>query len=259
MLSRYDRRVSVGEAGCGAHYQDTMGLGPRATPTFDRGKLYIQGATGLLQCLDASSGQLIWKRNLCTDASTGVPGYGFASSPLVIGDCVIEFSCGSDGKSVIAYDRNSGDIAWVAGHGSAGYSSPHFAIIDGIPQVLMVSNFGLQSFLPESGASLWEYPWKAKYPRCIQPLVVGNDSVMLCATADTGSGLFRIKKDNNTWQVKEVWTTKHFRSYFNDGVFHDGYAFMHHGAMGHNSHIATRSGDARLAHRQSLLGQLFGL
>jgi outer membrane protein assembly factor BamB len=144
---------------------------------------------------------------------------------LVIGDCVIEFSCGSDGKSVIAYDRNSGDIAWVAGHGSAGYSSPHFAIIDGIPQVLMVSNFGLQSFLPESGASLWEYPWKAKYPRCIQPLVVGNDAVMLCATADTGSGLFRIKKDNNTWQVKEAWTTKHFRSYFNDGVFHDGYAY----------------------------------
>ncbi len=209
-----------------ARYKDTMGLGPRATPAYDRGKLYAQGATGFLQCLDAATGRTIWKRNLVQDANTGVPGYGFASSPLVVGDRVIQFSCGGEGKSVIAYDRVSGEIAWRAGHKTSGYGSPHLAIIAKVPQVLMVSSFGLQSFLPETGAALWEYPWKAKqYARCTQPLVVTNDAVLLCATADTGSGLLRIHKQDNAWTVKADWTTKTFRSYFNDCVFHRGYAY----------------------------------
>ena len=213
-----------------ARYKDTMGLGPRATPAYAQGKLYAQGATGLLQCLDAATGRTIWTRNLTADANTRVPGYGFASSPLVVGDRVIAFSCGSEGKSVIAYDLASGEVAWRAGHRTSGYSSPHLALIAGVPQVLMVTDLGLQSFLPETGAPLWEHPWKTKRSsRCIQPLVVGNDSVLVCATAATGSGLVRVQKQDKTWSVQEAWTTKTFRSYFNDCVFHQGYGYGYDG------------------------------
>jgi outer membrane protein assembly factor BamB len=227
-------RAATGEAvwvnQVSARYKDTLGLGPRATPAYDRGKLYTQGATGLLQCLDASTGQTLWKRNLTTDANTGVPGYGFASSPLVVADRVIAFSCGGEGKSVVAYDRVSGEIAWLAGQRTSGYSSPHLALLVGVPQVLMVSDFGLQSLLPETGACLWEHPWKAKqYARCIQPLLVGDDSVVLCATGATGSGRLRIQKQDNTWSAKGEWTTKSFRSYFNDCVFHQGYGYGYDG------------------------------
>jgi outer membrane protein assembly factor BamB len=209
-----------------ARFKDTMGLGPRATPTYHQGKLYAQGARGLLQCLDAATGHTIWKRNLTADASTGVPGYGFACSPLLVDDRVIEFTCGGEGKSAVAYDRASGEIAWLAGHKASAYSSPHFAVIGAVPQVLMVCGFGVQSFVPQTGVSLWEYPWKVKqYERCTQPLVVGNDSIMVAATGATGSGLLRIQKQEKTWSVKEEWTTKTFRSYFNDCVFHEGYAY----------------------------------
>jgi len=206
-----------------ARFEDTMGLGPRATPVFDRGRLYVQGGTGVFQCLDASTGMAIWKRGLTKDAETGVPGYGFASSPLVVGDRVFVFSSGGDGKSVMAYDRTTGEVAWRAGHGTDCYASPHLARIDGVPQLIMAGDFGMQAFVPETGVPLWEYLWKVKTnPRCVQPLIVDGERVMLGATGTTGSRLLRIQQKDGAWNVSEEWSSKQFRPYFNDGVMHKG-------------------------------------
>lgn len=209
-----------------ARYEDSMGLGPRATPTFLDGRLYTQGATGQLQCLDASTGTTLWKRDVAADTDTDIPGYGFASSPLPVGGLVVTFSCAGEGKTAIAYDLKSGEIAWRAGHGTSVYSSPHLASICGVPQLLMVSDFGLQAFEVETGAALWEHPWKVKTnPRCVQPLIVEGDAVMLGTTGTMGSKLLRIQKNAASWDASEVWMTKRFRPYFNDCVSHKGYCY----------------------------------
>lgn len=208
-----------------AQFKDDMGLGPRATPTFCDGRLYTQGCTGVLQCLDAATGNTVWKRDLSKDAETRVPGYGFSSSPLIAGELVIEFSCGGEGKSAVAYNRATGDVAWRAGHGGDAYPSPHLAVIAGVPQVLMVCDYGLQSFVPETGALLIDYPWKAKMnPRCVQPLVT-DDRVMVGTTGLMSARMLRIQKDGSAWKVSEEWTSKKFRPYFNDGVLHKGFYY----------------------------------
>jgi outer membrane protein assembly factor BamB len=76
-------------------FADGMGPGPRATPSYADGKLYTQGCTGILQCLDAATGTVIWKRDLKEDAERGVPQYGFVSSPLLYGNLVIQSAGGS--------------------------------------------------------------------------------------------------------------------------------------------------------------------
>lgn len=209
-----------------ARFEDTMGLGPRATPTFSEGKLFVQGCTGVLQCLDAATGKTIWKRDVTKDAETGVPVWGFSSSPLVVGELVVTFSGGGEGKNAIAYRRVTGDVAWRAGHAASAYSSPHFAVLAGTPQVLMASDFGIQAFAPETGAPLWEYEWKVKNnPRCVQPLLAGDDLVLLGTTGATGSRLLRIMKNDAAWKVEEEWLSKKFRPYFNDGVLHKRFLY----------------------------------
>ena len=40
------------------------GDGPRATPTVHGGRVYAIGATGILDCLDAVTGSLVWSRDV---------------------------------------------------------------------------------------------------------------------------------------------------------------------------------------------------
>jgi len=69
-------------------FNHPKGDGPRATPTFANGRLYTQGATGLLQCLDAATGAVVWRKQLQDETAAKIPHFGFASSPLVVDDLV---------------------------------------------------------------------------------------------------------------------------------------------------------------------------
>ena len=53
--------------GWNAEFNDSTGDGPRATPTWDEGRIYALGATGELRCLDAKTGAVIWGKNILTD------------------------------------------------------------------------------------------------------------------------------------------------------------------------------------------------
>src|SRR5207245_2366290 len=77
-------------------HQDVQGgAGPRATPTFADGRIFALGATGILNCLDAETGDRQWFRDVAGDAGGTVPMWGFTSSPLVAGDVVIVFAGGN--------------------------------------------------------------------------------------------------------------------------------------------------------------------
>lgn len=208
-----------------ALFDDAMGVGPRATPTFDDGKLYTQGATGFLQCLDAATGNTVWKRDLREDAGCKTPGYGFVSSPLLVDDRVVVFTSGPEGKGAIAYKRATGDVAWLSGRGSTAYSSPQLVRIGDVPQILMNGEWGLQSLNSETGAPLWEHAWNAKtYPIGTQPVVLEN-TVLIGTTGSTGSRLIKAEKTGDRWVATQEFATKAFRPYFNNSVEHKGYCY----------------------------------
>ncbi|MCI0357868.1 MAG: PQQ-binding-like beta-propeller repeat protein, partial [Planctomycetaceae bacterium] len=136
-----------------ARFEEVVaGAGPRATPTFVSGRLFTQGASGKLNCLDATTGDVIWTRDIREDAGLEAPPmWGFSSSPLVTHGAVITFAGGKDGKSVLAYDAATGEPKWQGGKGTHGYASPQLHTAGGVDQVLMVSDHGLQALDPETG------------------------------------------------------------------------------------------------------------
>ena len=197
------------------------GAGPRATPTCEDRRIYALGATGLLNVLDAETGNSIWQRDINVDAEAKTPMWGHSSSPLVIGDRVIVFAGGEAGKSLLAYETATGKLAWSADAGQRSYNSPQPARIGGQTQILLDSEKGLMAFDPATGALNWEHPTPAGnpgVPRSIQPHLLRPSAVLFDAGPDLGTGCVDVQRHGESWKATLRWMSPQLKSSFNDFV-----------------------------------------
>jgi hypothetical protein len=203
--------------------------GPRGTPTLSNNRVYTFGATGILNALDARNGSIIWSRNAASDTNTKVPDWGFASSPLVVGDVVIVATAGV----LAAYDLATGNPRWQGPAGRGGYSSPQLATIGGVAQVLLLNGEGATSVAPTDGKLLWKYDWKGD--GIVQPAVITGNDVLLGSGSGLNSevGIRRVAVTHSPggWNVEERWTSNSLKPYYNDFVVHKGHAFGFDGSI----------------------------
>jgi len=195
------------------------GAGPRATPTLSDTCVFTFGATGILNALDARDGSVIWSRNAAADTDIKTPGWGFASSPLVVDDVVIVAVAGK----LIAYDCASGNPRWVGPDGGKGYSSPHLLTINGVAQVLLLSEVGASSFAPSDGTLLWQHLWQEE--RIVQPALTANGELLISSGGTKGMRRIAATHHSEGWKIEERWTSSELNPSFNDFVVHKGYAF----------------------------------
>jgi outer membrane protein assembly factor BamB len=206
------------------------GAGPRSTPTLSGGRVYTLGATGILNVLDARDGAVVWSRQAAVDTDATAPGWGFASSPVVVDELVIV----AVGGALAAYDRDTGDPRWV-GPGPPGgenYSSPHLLMIDGVQQVLLMNTNGATSLDPASGTVLWEHAWRGV--PIVQPAQIADGELVISTAGASGAlGLRRlgVAHGHAGWTVEERWTSTGLKPYFNDFVVHEGQAFGFDGSI----------------------------
>ncbi len=197
------------------------GPGPRGTPQFHDGKIYAQGANGTLSCLTAATGKVIWTQDIAKDSGAKIPQWGFSGSPLVAHGFVTVFAGGPSGKSVLAYDAETGELAWTAGEGMHSYASTQTATLGGVEQILMATDAGLISVAPESGEALWTHEWKTdEVPRIVQPAVLNETDILIGTGMGFGTRRIRVAHDGGQWPIEEVWTSKQFKPYYNDFVVH---------------------------------------
>ena len=201
-------------------WESNGGAGPRATPTLSDGRVYTFGATGILNVLDAGDGSVVWSSNAASDADAKVPSWGFASSPLVVGDVVIVAVEGA----LVAYDLATGDPRWFGPDGGDGYSSPHLFTIDGVAQILLMSRAGATSVAPADGTLLWEHPWPGG-TRIVQPALTANGDILISRGETTGMRRIAVTHGPGGWTIEERWTSIRLKPYFSDFVVHEGHAF----------------------------------
>lgn len=206
------------------------GPGPRATPTFHDGKIYAQGANGTLNCLDARTGATVWSREIAKDSGSKIPQWGFSASPLVSSGIVTVYG-GAKGKAVLAYDAATGAPLWEAGDGELTYCSTQLSTIDGVEQLLISTNEGALALDPKTGKQLWRHEWPlAGMARVVQPWVIGSD-ILIGTSFDIGTRRVHVEHDKDSWQTKEVWTSRAVKPYYNDFVVDDNHLYGFDGAF----------------------------
>jgi outer membrane protein assembly factor BamB len=213
--------------GWDADFREVLGgNGPRATPVWHDGLIYALGATGELRCLDALSGKRIWSRNILLENQAENIQWGMASTPLIVDDKVIVLPGGPGGRSVVAYDRMTGNPIWKVLDDKQAYTAPQLATLAGRRQILVVSARRLMGLAVEDGTLLWEYPWVTSQGiSTAQPIVTADDRLFISAAYDHGAALVEINRNGETFEARTIWANKNMKNKFSSSVLYAGYIY----------------------------------
>ena len=200
------------------------GVGPRATPTLSGGMLFTLGAEGLLHRLDPVTGEVVWQADLRQDAEREPPIWGFSSSPLVVDGVVIVHAGGESDRGVLAYGIDDGQVRWGAPDGGHSYSSPQLSQVAGQLQVAQISDDGLALLDPADGSVSWRHEWPHNSYRVLQPLLVG-DSTVLMSTDFSGTRRLDLRREGDGLTAEVRWTSLAMKPTFNDYAVHEGFLY----------------------------------
>jgi outer membrane protein assembly factor BamB len=229
VVSAYD--VETGRElwthGWSGEFVESMGGdGPRATPTYHDGRIYALGALGEFRCLDARTGALVWRRDILADSGATNLSWGMAGAPLVVDDTVVVLPGGPRGKSVAAYNRQTGAPVWTALDDQQAYASPMLVTLRGVRQILVVSASRAIGLTVENGRVLWEYPWSNYNGITVaQPLVLGDDRVFLSAAYGHGAAAFEVIREGAVFSTRTLWQNTRMKNKFTSSVLHQGYIY----------------------------------
>ena len=211
----------------GVRFKDNWGggAGPRSTPTWDAGRVYVMGTEGLLQCLDAVTGKQVWAKDILEENETRNLLFGMCASPLVVGDkLIVTAGAKARGRStVIAYHKVTGKVIWESKLEKQAYMSPMLVTLAGREQLLITGGRELMGVAVKDGEQLWSHPWRVSHDNNIaQPVVIGDNQVFLSAGYHKGCALVQIDKTGDDFRVRELWQNDRLKNKFTSSVLHDG-------------------------------------
>ena len=179
------------------------GPGPKSTPVFFNGRLYAIGMAGAVTAYDAATGKQIWQK----PASLPLPMYTSHSfSPVVDRGLVIFHVGGHDKGALSAFDLNTGAPRWTWNGDGPGYGSPIIAEIDGVRQIVTITQMKVVGVDAGTGALLWERPFaSSNFTNSITPVRYGQ-SVIIWNNQGPMVAL-TLARRNNQWVAEPAWET----------------------------------------------------
>jgi outer membrane protein assembly factor BamB len=178
------------------------GDGPRSTPTL-AGKLVITtNADLVVRAHDASTGKLVWERDLIAAHSGRNIMWKNAASPLLEGG-ILYVAGGGPGQSFLALNAQTGTVVAKTGDDTITHATPTAATIHGQRQIIFFMKSGLTSFEPATLKQLWHADFPFNVSTAASPVVAG-DLVYCSAGYGVGAGAFKISKDADGWKAEQI-------------------------------------------------------
>jgi outer membrane protein assembly factor BamB len=191
------------------------------------------GGTGILVCLEAATGRLVWRRSVLEENGLGNITWGTSASPLLVDDLVVVTGGRGSGAVVFAYRKADGAPAWKAGSGDASYASPILATLAGRRVILSNNAVSLTAHDPATGRLLFEHPWGgAKWPKASQPVVLPGDRVFVSAGYGMGCQIVQVTageagttSGSGTLRAETAWKGLTLKTQFNSPGLKDGFLY----------------------------------
>lgn len=217
-IAKYD---GGGESGTP---ENRGGDDPRSTPSIDQEQVYVLSAQLKLSCLEASSGKALWSKDILKEYGGKMISWQNAASPLVLDQWIFVNST-APGKSLMAFNKKDGSLAWAAQDDKMTHATPIAATILGVRQVIFFTQSGLVSVVPENGNVLWRYKFPYNVSTAASPVAAG-DIVYCSAGYNVGGGAVKITKSDAGFTATEIWRTPNKTiNHWSTPVYQDGYLY----------------------------------
>ena len=215
-----DKYVAEAVKGAAINMWGSQG-GPRSSPVVAQGKICTYGIAGVLSCLDAGSGKLVWRKE-----PSGRPMFYTASSPMIVEGRCIAFVGGGKG-ALTSFDLASGEPTWAWTGAGEPYGSPVLMTVDGIKQVVTPTASGIAGIQLADGNLLWQVSFAgAMYMTSLgTPIVDGQTVIFFCPSkGETPKAAFalKIEKQGNEFRATELWRSSQPVAAFSTPVLRDG-------------------------------------
>jgi outer membrane protein assembly factor BamB len=185
-----------------AAFSSVFGNGPRATPAVVGDKVYTFGVTGVLSCFEAATGSQVWQVDTLKKFNCPNLLFGTSCSPLVDGDRVL-MNIGK-GASIVAFDKDKGEVVWKALDDPASYSSPIIVDQGSQRQVIFFTQQGLVSLNPADGAVYWKFPLVDLLSESSSTPVRVAD-LLVASSITHGSQALRLETKNGKPAFEKAW------------------------------------------------------
>ncbi len=227
---------------------DALGEGgPRSTPTIVGNRVYAQGATGTVWCLELATGTEIWRADLLEIAgwdqtqSEAAVTWGRSASPLIVdGLCVLPLGADAEqtARSLIAFDAASGEVRWKSGADQISYASPQLLTLGGVRQIVAVNENTISGHTIDSGAQLWQTDWPGQSngaANCASVIPAGENTFLVGKGYGGGSALIEVNRQafGEGFKVLDLWRSNRvMKTKFNHAVLRTGVAYgLSNGAL----------------------------
>jgi len=222
-----------------------MGNGPYSTPLVAGSRLFTTGVAGRMQCLDKASGKVLWTQQLWTEHNGSRLMYGYASSPIAFRDTVI-VPVGGRGKSLMAFQQATGQIAWAKNDFGNVYSSPILIDVDGLEQLSVVMDGAVLAVNPHNGDLQWQVPFKADYSIAVATPVYGPDNLLFVSSEyNAGAKVVELKRNGMATTATELWSSPRLRLHHGNAIRVGEFIYFSSGGKGSQailSAVHARSG-----------------
>ncbi|MEQ1903826.1 MAG: PQQ-binding-like beta-propeller repeat protein [Pirellulaceae bacterium] len=181
---------------------------PQATPLVVGQQVIWIGFTGIMQCVEAETGKVIWKKDLVQAFGAKPVQFGFAASPVVdpqLPDRFFVIAAGENGGLLCLKLENAEPI-WRAPCETFSYATPTFAAFGGVPQILVVSEDNVIGIARDDGRQLWSKGLvEGGLTNVPSPLVLDTERFLISGQGTKGVRCLKVTKSDSEWAIDELW------------------------------------------------------
>ena len=196
--------------------------GPRSSPAVGGGKVVTVGVGGVVSCLDADNGRLLWRKDPYPKV---VPTFFAASSPIIVDQMAVVHVGGKGKGAIIAYELAAGGEKWRCAATPPEYASPVLLTVAGTKQMVTLTEKSLVGIGAADGKLLWKVPFASARMSTNSATPVVSGQTVIFTGSGRGIKAVKIEKKDAGFSAKELWNNDKISTTFNTPVLKDGLLF----------------------------------